>query len=85
MAREVRLSPRELEIVRLIARGDSWAEVALKLGSSYSAVSTHGRRIFKKLNARNQASMVYIAMCRGLLSINTQDCTDAQQGASTLP
>jgi two-component system, NarL family, nitrate/nitrite response regulator NarL len=52
------LSPRELEIVRLIAEGHPNKVIAAVLDISAWTVSTHIRRIFGKLNVTSRAAMV---------------------------
>lgn len=52
------LSPRELEIVRLIAEGHPNKVIAAVLDISAWTVSTHIRRIFGKLSVTSRAAMV---------------------------
>jgi DNA-binding CsgD family transcriptional regulator len=52
------LSPRELEIVRLIAEGRPNKVIAAVLDISAWTVSTHIRRIFAKLRVTSRAAMV---------------------------
>jgi DNA-binding NarL/FixJ family response regulator len=49
------LSPRELEILRLLSRGDRSKEVAEKLGIGTGTVNTHVRHIYEKLHVRSRA------------------------------
>jgi DNA-binding NarL/FixJ family response regulator len=44
------LSPKETEVLSLLAEGLSYKMVADKLGVSYSTVNTHGKRIYEKLH-----------------------------------
>lgn len=55
---DVRLSPREREIVRLVARGHSNKIIADVLNISSWTVCTHLRRIFAKLGVASRAAMV---------------------------
>jgi len=55
---DVRLSPREQEIVRLVARGHSNKIIAGVLNISSWTVCTHLRRIFAKLGVGSRAAMV---------------------------
>lgn len=48
------LSPRENEVLRLIADGLSNKEIARALRISVHTVDTHNRRIFVKLGVRNR-------------------------------
>jgi len=56
------LSPRELEIARLICRGLSNKEIAQFLQISHHTVSAHIRRIFDKLQINRHAHLaVFVA------------------------
>ena len=61
------LTPREVEIVRLIAAGMLTREVARELGISAKTVENHKQRLFRKLGVQNQAHAVSVAIRRGLL------------------
>ena len=52
------LSRRELEIVRLIARGESGPEIAAELHIAHDTVRTHVRNAMKKVGARSRAHLV---------------------------
>jgi DNA-binding CsgD family transcriptional regulator len=52
------LSPRELQIARLVADGATNRAIARSLEISLWTVSTHMRRIFAKLGVRSRAEMV---------------------------
>jgi DNA-binding CsgD family transcriptional regulator len=54
----VNLSPREQEIVRLVARGYPNKSIALVLDISPCTVATHLRRVFIKLGVNSRAEMV---------------------------
>jgi DNA-binding CsgD family transcriptional regulator len=47
------LSPRELQIMRLYARGSSAKEIAVSLELKYHTVGTYKKRILKKLGLKN--------------------------------
>jgi DNA-binding NarL/FixJ family response regulator len=51
------LSPRELEVVRAVARGRTNAEIAAELFVSLSTVKTHLTNIQAKLSARNRVEI----------------------------
>jgi DNA-binding CsgD family transcriptional regulator len=53
-----RLSPREQEIVCLVAKGYANKSIAKILNISSCTVATHIRRIFDKLHAKSRAEMV---------------------------
>jgi two-component system, NarL family, response regulator NreC len=60
------LSPREVEVLRLIALGHTSAEIAEKLHLSVRTVETHRSRIHRKLGLSTRAELVRYALRRGL-------------------
>ncbi|RZL88167.1 MAG: hypothetical protein EOP82_24000 [Variovorax sp.] len=60
------LSPREAEILHLVAAGLSNKEMARQLFRSETTVATHLRRIYQKLDARNRTQAVQAARRLGL-------------------
>jgi len=58
----VQLSPREMEIVRLVAKGFPNKSIASVLEISPWTVATHLRRIFTKLSVNSRAEMVAKAL-----------------------
>jgi DNA-binding NarL/FixJ family response regulator len=62
-----RLSPRELEIFRMIVKGESNAGISKTLCISVKTVETHRAHINKKLGARSPADLVRLAARRGLV------------------
>lgn len=61
------LSDREAEVLRLIAEGLSYKEMADRLGISVKTVETYRERIKEKLNLHSRAELVRYALERGLL------------------
>jgi PAS domain S-box-containing protein len=59
------LSPREREIVHLVALGRSGPEIAEDLGIAHDTVRTHVRNAMEKLGARSRAHMVAKALGEG--------------------
>jgi DNA-binding CsgD family transcriptional regulator len=55
----IRLTPRELEIVGLVASGDSNKAAASLLGISKWTVAAHVRRLFAKLGVASRAELVF--------------------------
>jgi DNA-binding NarL/FixJ family response regulator len=61
------LSPRELEVLTLIAQGSSNRETAGRLFISEATVKTHLLHVYAKLGVRDRAAAVATAFERGLL------------------
>lgn len=55
----VSLSPRQAEIIELLARGLQYKEIAARLSISLSTVKCHQKKIFLKLRARSSNEAVY--------------------------
>jgi LuxR family transcriptional regulator, maltose regulon positive regulatory protein len=61
------LSPRELEVLRLIARGFSNQEICRSLYLALDTVKGHNRRIFEKLQVQRRTEAVARARLQGLI------------------
>ena len=59
------LSPRESEIVQLVAAGETGPEIAEHLHISHATVRTHVRNAMAKLGARSRAQLVAKALGEG--------------------
>ncbi len=62
-----RLTPREREVLMLIAGGKSTKEIAQKLGISFKTAVCHRSRILDKLYAHNTADLTRAAIRMGLI------------------
>ena len=65
--RELGITPRELEILGLIADGLSNREIAERLFVSENTVKTHSRRLFDKLGAQRRTQAVQLGQAARLI------------------
>ena len=63
------LTPRERDVLRLLADGKSMKRIALELRISVKTVETHRRKIKEKLGIRNIAGLTKYALIEGLTSL----------------
>lgn len=63
------LTPRETDIIKGIAKGFTYAELAEWLGISRQTVPVHIKNIYRKLAANNRSEAVYEAQKRGLIRL----------------
>jgi HD-GYP domain-containing protein (c-di-GMP phosphodiesterase class II) len=61
------LTPREVEVLRLLARGLSNKEIAQRLSISPKTVGNHAEHIYAKIHAQSRAAAAFFAMQQGLL------------------
>ncbi len=69
-ADRVNLTPTEMTILRLIAKGLPSKQIAGRMGVAQSSVETHVRNIFRKLDANNRTAAVGFALKRRLLKVS---------------
>lgn len=67
------LTPRELETLRMVARGLTNAEIARELVLGEATVKTHVRNILMKLNLRDRVQAVVTAYETGLIQPGTPE------------
>ena len=63
-----RLTPRQLQIVKLIAIGGTNGEIARRLGLSIKTIDSHRSRIMRTLGTRNNVELARLAIKIGLVS-----------------
>jgi DNA-binding CsgD family transcriptional regulator len=61
------ITPREKEVLRLVASDYSTTEISQMLGISSRTVETHRKNIIKKINNNSLAAMTRYAIMLGLL------------------
>jgi DNA-binding NarL/FixJ family response regulator len=64
-----KLSPRELEILRRAARGQSNREISVAVQSSLKTVDTHMHNILEKLSLQSRTQAVLYAVQNKLLTM----------------
>ena len=62
-----RLTARELEVLRLVAAGNSNKQIAFELGISRRTVESHRESMMRKIEIRTVAGLTRFALERGLL------------------
>jgi DNA-binding NarL/FixJ family response regulator len=82
-ARSPQLSPREREVLHLMAEGFTGEAIARRLGLSVETVRTHARNVIRKLQARNRVHAIAIALQRGDITLEGRD--GAPEGGDTEP
>jgi DNA-binding NarL/FixJ family response regulator len=65
---DAELTPRQTEVLRLVAQGNSSKEIALRLKLSVKTVETHRAQIMERLAIRDLAGLVRYAVHIGLVS-----------------
>ena len=65
----VGLSHREVEVLRLVAKGKANKEIAEELGVGEGTIKTHLKHLLSKLDAPDRTRAVTLALERGLLRL----------------
>jgi two-component system, NarL family, response regulator NreC len=68
-SRRSTLTPREREVVKMIAQGNSAREIASLLGLSVKTVEAHRFNLMRKLDIHNRAQLVTYAIQKKIVSV----------------
>lgn len=69
------LSPRQLDVLRLLVQAKSTEEIAAELHLAPETVRNHVRRLLKALGARSRLEATIIALRDGLVSLDVNETT----------
>lgn len=69
---DVLLTDREIEIARLVARGEDNQSIADALGISFRTVGTHVTNILRKANVANRTQLALLMLRQGLASLHEE-------------
>lgn len=67
-----RLSPREVEVLQLIAEGKPNKQVAAELGVSFKTADKHRQNLMGKLNIHDVAGLTRYAIAQGIIESSVQ-------------
>lgn len=62
-----KLAPREVRVLRMIAQGKTSKEIAVALELAVETVRSYRKSIMRKLNVRNVAGLLRVALAEGLI------------------
>jgi DNA-binding CsgD family transcriptional regulator len=63
----VRLTEREADVVRLLARGCTYAQAAARLGVSPHTIASHIKKAYRKLGVNSAGAAVMQAIKLGII------------------
>ncbi|MGQ0827626.1 MAG: response regulator transcription factor [Bacteroidota bacterium] len=63
------LTPREIEVIRMICRGYTNKEIAVSLNVSFRTIDGHREKILSKTKAKNTANIVMFAIKNNLIAV----------------
>jgi DNA-binding NarL/FixJ family response regulator len=67
------LSPRELQVLRLVAEGKTSKDIAVMLDLGLQTVRSYRKTMMKKLGVNNVAGLTQLALAAGLTTLNKPD------------
>ena len=65
----IKITPRELELIKLLYRGFIEKEIADKMTIANSTVKTHKKNLFEKFNVQNQTELISTCIKLGILLV----------------
>ena len=68
-SRRSALTPREREVVKMIAEGNSAREIASLLGLSVKTIEAHRFNLMRKLDIHNKAQLVTYAIQKRIVNV----------------
>jgi len=74
---ELALTPREVEVLSLVARGFGNKEVGDVLGTAPGTVKAHVQSILSKLGAKDRTHAVTLAIRRGIIHLHSPDMSSS--------
>jgi DNA-binding NarL/FixJ family response regulator len=69
-AAQADLTPRQVEVLELLAKGMSNKDIARLLGFTEDGAKAHMRNIFAKLNVTDRTEAVAVAIQRGVVRLS---------------
>jgi DNA-binding NarL/FixJ family response regulator len=63
------LTPRQQEVLRLVAEGQTTKEIAFELGLSVKTIETHRTQVMEKLGLQDIPSLVRYAIRQGIIPL----------------
>jgi two-component system NarL family response regulator len=63
------LTPREIQVMALVAQGMRNKEIAVSLGISDETAQVHVKNILAKLNVKDRSAAITVALRRGILHL----------------
>jgi DNA-binding NarL/FixJ family response regulator len=75
------LSPRELQVLRLVAEGKTSKEIAVMLDLKEQTVRSYRKTMMKKLHVNNVAGLTQLALATGLTQLSRGHAADESNGA----
>src|SRR3954465_10209476 len=79
------LTPREVEVLQWLARGNANKAIAAQLSLTEETVKSHVRNILAKLGANDRTHAVAIPLKRGIIGQRRRDPPSLERGSRTRP